>query len=166
MSNDPATMNPYDLVPYISVPIPPSHPDRISVVARLFGMTPPNPQEARVLELGCASGGNLLPMAETLPGSTFVGIDLSQRQILAGQEMLRAAGLKNVTLEQKSVLDFMRTRDPSTTSSPTVCTPGSQTMCSKKSWSYAAACCRPTASPTLATTPFPVGTCKACCAIC
>jgi methyltransferase-like protein/SAM-dependent methyltransferase len=112
MSNDPVTMNPYDLVPYISVPIPPSHPDRISVVARLFGMTPPNPQEARVLELGCASGGNLLPMAETLPGSTFVGIDLSQRQILAGQEMLRAAGLKNVTLEQKSVLDFRADAGP------------------------------------------------------
>src|SRR5262249_55785360 len=103
--NDPATMNPYDLVPYISVPIPPSHPDRISVVARLFGITPPNPREARVLELGCASGGNLLPMAETLPGSTFLGIDLSQRQIQSGKQLLRAAKLTNATLEQKSVMD-------------------------------------------------------------
>jgi methyltransferase-like protein/SAM-dependent methyltransferase len=100
------TANSYDVVPYISVPIPPSHPDRIAVVARLFGMTPADPQTARVLELGCASGGNLLPMAETMPGGTFVGIDLSQRQIQAGQQLIAAAGLKNATLEQKSILEL------------------------------------------------------------
>ena len=106
MSIAAAVANSYDVVPYISVPTPPSHPDRIAVVARLFGMPPPDPQTARVLELGCASGGNLLPLAETLPGGTFVGVDLSRRQIQTGQQLIAAAGLKNATLEQQSILDF------------------------------------------------------------
>ncbi|HEY2880987.1 MAG TPA: SAM-dependent methyltransferase, partial [Pirellulales bacterium] len=67
MSNAISAVNTYDAVPYISVPVPVSHPDRMAVVAQLFGMMPPPTAEARVLELGCASGGNLLPMAESLP---------------------------------------------------------------------------------------------------
>ena len=47
-------------------------------------------------------------MAETLPEAKFVGIDLSQRQILAGQHLIDTAGLKNVALEQKSVLELDR----------------------------------------------------------
>jgi cyclopropane fatty-acyl-phospholipid synthase-like methyltransferase len=58
-----------------------------------------------VLELGCATGGNLLPMAETLPGSTFVGLDLSPRQIAMGQETIAALGLTNVELQARSILD-------------------------------------------------------------
>ena len=108
MSTSAAATNAYDIVPYISVPIPQSHPDRMAVIGRLFGMSPPEPRKARVLELGCASGGNLLPMAETQPDAKFVGIDLSQRQILAGQHLINTAGLKNVALEQKSVLDLSR----------------------------------------------------------
>ena len=51
---------------------------------------------ARVLELGCGAGGNLLPMAATLPGGQFVGIDLSERQVYMAQTAAQAANLGNV----------------------------------------------------------------------
>src|SRR5690349_17016000 len=71
----------YDAVPYSVGAFPQTHPDRLATIATLFGMRPALPQGCRVLELGCASGGNLIPMAWAMPESTFVGVDLSARQI-------------------------------------------------------------------------------------
>lgn len=105
MSSVAGTATSYDEVPYISVAIPPSHPDRMATVARLFGLPAPDTQSARVLELGCASGGNLLPMAETLPGGTFVGVDFSNRQVQTGRQTISAAGLTNVNLEHQDILN-------------------------------------------------------------
>src|SRR5262249_54229313 len=59
----------------------------------------------RVLEIGCASGGNIIPMAEQLPGSRFVGIDLSPVQVAAGQRTIERTRLTNVELRNTSVLD-------------------------------------------------------------
>ncbi|MCI0460381.1 MAG: class I SAM-dependent methyltransferase [Gemmataceae bacterium] len=98
-------MTSYDEVPYPSFSYPQTHPDRLATLATLFGMTPPPVEHCRVLELGCAAGGNLLPMAEALPRSEFVGIDLSARQIAEGQTAVAALGLKNVTLGQANLLD-------------------------------------------------------------
>src|SRR5205814_7202869 len=83
MSESPATS--YDEVPYESHAYFEAHPDRLAVVATLFGMAPPPVATARVLELGCASGGNLIPMALALPEARFVGVDLSARQVADGQ---------------------------------------------------------------------------------
>jgi methyltransferase-like protein/cyclopropane fatty-acyl-phospholipid synthase-like methyltransferase len=58
-----------------------------------------------VLELGCADGINLVSMAQTLPGSEFIGIDLSGRQVAEGQAMVRRLGLENVALRQLDILD-------------------------------------------------------------
>lgn len=88
----------YDLVPYTSYPYARTHPDRLATVGRLFGMQPAPVEACRVLELGCASGGNLVPMAEQLPGSEFVGVDLGARQIEQGRADVRALGLRNVEL--------------------------------------------------------------------
>jgi len=96
----------YDETPYPSASFPQSHPNRLAAMARLFGLTPGSPATARVLELGCADGANLLPMAEQYPGATFLGIDASQVQIAAGQKALDAAGLKNVELRFQNILDF------------------------------------------------------------
>jgi SAM-dependent methyltransferase/methyltransferase-like protein len=59
-----------------------------------------------VLEIGCASGVNLMAMAQYLPESRFVGIDLSPVQIAAGRELAAAAGLTNVTLHARAVEDL------------------------------------------------------------
>jgi methyltransferase-like protein/2-polyprenyl-3-methyl-5-hydroxy-6-metoxy-1,4-benzoquinol methylase len=95
----------YDEVPYESNPYPQSHPDRLATVATMAGFTPPPVEQCRILELGCASGGNILPMAVTLPSSTFLGIDLSLRQITQGQKTITELGLRNVELRHLSILD-------------------------------------------------------------
>jgi tRNA G46 methylase TrmB len=82
----------YDEVPYESYPFPQTHPDRLVTVATLLGMRPAPVGRCRVLELGCAAGGNLIPMALTLPESSFVGIDLSGRQIADGRKIIEALG--------------------------------------------------------------------------
>lgn len=88
----------YDEVPYESHPYPQSHPDRLATIATLFGMKPAPVTKCRVLELGCAAGGNLIPMAASLPNSEFVGIDSSTRQIGDGQELVDALKLGNIKL--------------------------------------------------------------------
>src|SRR5688572_22135916 len=66
----------YDEVPYINRSFPQTHPDRLATLATLFGVATADIDRARVLELGSASGDNLIPMALALPGSQFLGIDL------------------------------------------------------------------------------------------
>lgn len=100
--------NSYDLVPYDSRAFVDSHPDRLATTATLAGRRPPVVTQARVLELGCASGGNIIPMALSLPGSHFVGIDLSLRQIEQGRQRVEALGLKNVELKHLNILDVTR----------------------------------------------------------
>ena len=96
----------YDDVPYESLPFEHSHPSWLATVAALFGLSSPPPGGARILELGCASGGNLIPLAEALPGSSCLGVDLSARQIADGQALIAATGLSNIELRQASILDI------------------------------------------------------------
>ena len=58
---------------------------------------------ARVLELGCASGGNIIPLAARFPNARFLGIDLAQRHIADGRQRIAALGLANVELRQGDV---------------------------------------------------------------
>lgn len=96
----------YDLIPYPNYSFPKTHPDRLAVVAALLGLQPPPIEHCRVLELGCAAGSNLIPMAEELPHSTFVGIDLSLTQIDEGKKAIAELGLTNIELRHQSILDF------------------------------------------------------------
>ena len=102
----PRSPTPYDRVPYPSVAIPETHPDRLATVARIFGLRTPDISRCRVLELGCASGGNLIPMAFNLRGSEFVGIDLSRHQVEDGLATVRALDLANIRIEHASILDI------------------------------------------------------------
>jgi methyltransferase-like protein/SAM-dependent methyltransferase len=95
----------YDELPYPSHAFPQTHPDRLATLATLFGLRPAPADGCRVLELGCAAGGNLIPLALALPGSTFVGIDLSGRQVAEAVETIDALGLKNIQCRQASILD-------------------------------------------------------------
>ncbi len=99
------SQNIYDEVPYPSVSHSLSHPDRLATLATLLGMEPTPIEHCRVLELGCAGGGNIIPMAQALPESEFVGIELSARQVAEGKAMIAALDLPNITLEQINILD-------------------------------------------------------------
>lgn len=92
------TLEAYQALPFQSQPMPTAHVDVLATAAHLAGLTPPPIDHCRVLELGCAEAGNLLPMAESLPGSQFTGVDLSPRQIAAGQKIVDAIGLTNLSL--------------------------------------------------------------------
>lgn len=98
----------YDETPYESYPFPQSHPDRLATMATLFGMTPQPIDNCRVLELGCASGGNLIPMAFTLPGSKFVGIDFSEKQVAEGRKAIEGIGLKNIEIKHESIMNVSK----------------------------------------------------------
>jgi methyltransferase-like protein/SAM-dependent methyltransferase len=96
----------YDAVPYPDNPFPQSHPDRLATVATLFGMRPPDVEHCRVLELGSGRGGNLIPMAEQLPGGSFVGVELSQVQAEEAQRTIERLGLPNIAVWRKNILDI------------------------------------------------------------
>ena len=80
----PPSTTSYDEVPYADRVHPATHPDLLAVVGTLFGMSPAPPDRCRVLELGCAGGANLIALAQSLPGSRFVGVDLSPRRSKPG----------------------------------------------------------------------------------
>ena len=69
-------------------------------------MIPPVLDGCRVLELGCASAGNLLPMAFYLPDSHFLCVDISPKQIAQGREIVEALGLKNIDLQAVDLLQI------------------------------------------------------------
>jgi methyltransferase-like protein len=97
--------NAFDEMRYSNSPFVETHPDRMAVLARLHGMDAPPVETARVLDLGANEGGNLIPMAFTLPGAQLTGIDLAAVPVDRGNQVIRDLGLKNVRLLQMNLLD-------------------------------------------------------------
>ncbi|SPE38465.1 Methyltransferase type 12 [Candidatus Sulfopaludibacter sp. SbA3] len=95
----------YDQVLYPGLPFSRSHPDQLAVMATLFGMNPAPPQRCRVLEIACADGGNLIPMACEFPESSFVGFDLAHAVVENGQRQIAELGLRNICLDQMDLMD-------------------------------------------------------------
>lgn len=96
----------YDEFPYASYPYANSHPRNLAALAQLFAMAPADVNRCRVLEIGSAAGGNLIPMAVDFPESEFLGIDASSRQIDDGKRVIRDLSLANITLRRQDILDF------------------------------------------------------------
>lgn len=83
---------------------PLSHPvtdiARLAVAARLAGLQRlPMPEGCRVLEFGCASGHNLLPMAARYPKSEFTGLDYSDTAIRNARKASWETGLEKAFFE-------------------------------------------------------------------
>lgn len=85
----------YDTIPYRHGAVPHCHPARLGAIARLIGVPAAMPEHCRVLELGCAEGMNLLPLAERFPRAEFVGVDFSAAQIALGESARVACHLEN-----------------------------------------------------------------------
>lgn len=90
-------MSEYDEIPYGGVAAPLSHPARLALAARFQGVAAADPRACRVLELGCAEGANLLPMAFHLEGSELVGVDASAAHIARAEEARDRLGLDNLS---------------------------------------------------------------------
>ncbi len=93
----------YDTLAYAARANPQSHPDRLATVARLLGIAAPPVESARVLEVGCSDGANLLPMAAGLPQATFTGCDISPRAIASARAGAAALGLANVSFVERDL---------------------------------------------------------------
>jgi methyltransferase-like protein len=103
-------MNPYDEVQYPGFPYSQIQPDRLAVLAHLFGMNPASLHCCRVLELGCGSGDSLISFAVSLPESSFLGVDLSEVAIEKGNRVISTLGLRNIRLEQRDLMEFRGTQ--------------------------------------------------------
>lgn len=96
--------------PYESYAFKETHPTHLFTLGQLFGLQPKPVENAKVLELGCARGGNLIPMAFHWPTTEFLGIDLLETQVQAGMKQINDLGLHNINIRHQSILDFKDTK--------------------------------------------------------
>ncbi len=109
--NNPDTVNQqiaesYDRTQYTSNAFFYSSPAHLRATAHLYGVETVPVEKARVLELGCAAGGNLLPFVLTYPEAHATGIDLSPVQVQEGQKVVQDLGIKNLDLRAMSLTDI------------------------------------------------------------
>jgi len=99
------TFDPYDGLSYTSYPYYHSHPDHLFTIAKMFDVSAVNPakQNISVLEIGCASGNNLIPIALRYPEARLVGIDFSISQIIQAQKQAVELNIKNISFENISI---------------------------------------------------------------
>src|SRR5437016_6101232 len=96
----------YNRYPYLSFPFFQSHPTHLYTMGKLFRLDPTPVEKSRILELGCASGGNIIPIAHQWPETECIAIDLSAKEIEEGQQQITDLKLKNISLRHQSILDF------------------------------------------------------------
>lgn len=95
----------YDTVVYPTAIFPQTHPDRLAAIAHLHGLGAAASATACVLEVACGDGMNLLAMAAAAPAGKFTGFDLAPTVIKRGRARASAAGLGNVRLEVRDLLE-------------------------------------------------------------
>ena len=96
----------YDELTYKSAAFAQSSPYKLEACATLLGINPPPCKNAKVLEIGCSFGGNLIPFAVNNENARVVGIDLSGEQIRRGQEIVKEIGLQNLELIHGDICEF------------------------------------------------------------
>ena len=96
----------YDELTYKSAAFAQSSPYKLEACATLLGINPPPCKNAKVLEIGCSFGGNLIPFAVNNKNARVVGIDLSGEQIRRGQEIVKEIGLSNLELIHGDICEF------------------------------------------------------------
>ena len=96
----------YDELTYKSASFSQSSPYKLEACATLLGITPPHCKNAKVLEIGCSFGGNLIPFAINNKGARVVGVDLSGEQIRRGKEIVKEIGLDNLELIHGDICEF------------------------------------------------------------
>lgn len=102
-----ALTNPYDELAYRSFPIEWTAPERLAVASVLHGGPRPRLSGCRTLELGCANGANLLPLANFRRDCEFVGVDGARTQIEIARQRQAELDLPNVAFIQA---DFKEAR--------------------------------------------------------
>ena len=100
----------YEAVNYPDYTFPQTNPVRLASLAAFHDVEAPDPTRARVLELGCGTGANLISFAYAMPDAGYVGIDLSVAQIARGNGIVDQLGLSNVELVTGDLMEFTSER--------------------------------------------------------
>lgn len=101
----------YESRAYPAMSHPLSDPAVTSVAAWLGGLEVPTASQAQILEIGCSTGHNLIPLAMRWPDARFVGVDLSGRSIEMARELAVIAGVRNVEFHAADLRDFQPVGD-------------------------------------------------------
>jgi SAM-dependent methyltransferase len=96
----------FDDLPSMASALSQTAPGHLRAIAHLFGLDAPALTHARVLEIGCASGSNLLPFAQAYPDAEVVGVDLCNAEVDAGNQTIKAMGLGNIRLLPIDIADI------------------------------------------------------------
>ena len=102
-ANNDFTAQSYSEVWYYGGIFPNTHPDHLYTLGTLYQINPTPPDKCRVLEIGCAIGTNLLPLAMVYKDCEFIGIDLSSAQIEEANALKNEAKLTNIQFIQTDV---------------------------------------------------------------
>ena len=106
-------MNPYDLFPFPSAPLPRTHPHALGGLAMLHGFAAP--AGVRVLDIGCGAGRNLAWIAAT-SDCECPGVDLASTAIADAREFAHGLlALERVEFRVQLTLDVGTTRKRSHT---------------------------------------------------
>jgi methyltransferase-like protein/trans-aconitate methyltransferase len=101
----------YDALPYVPEPFPATHPALLGAIARLLAIDTAPLAGARILGLGCAVGGNLIPLAARHPDATLVGVELSGAQVAAACARIADLKLANIDIRCQSIDDMVDAAD-------------------------------------------------------
>src|SRR3989442_7674041 len=61
------------------------------------------PEGSSVLEAGCGTGAQTIPLARNSPGARIISVDISAASIAEAQAKAAAAGLTNVQFQQADI---------------------------------------------------------------
>lgn len=100
----------YESRDYPAMSHPLTDPAVTSVSAMLGGLDVPDPAAADMLEIGCGSGHNLIPLAMRWPNARFTGIDMSERAIRLARELASKAGVGNIEFHAADLRSFRHHR--------------------------------------------------------
>ncbi len=81
-----------------------TQPAHLAIMAKMHGLQPVDPARARVLQIGCGAGVNLLPLAERYPSSVLLGIDPSEEHIATAQQAVAGLRMANIAFRRQDIL--------------------------------------------------------------
>lgn len=83
-----------------------THPAHTGALAKLHGHPgPADPASARILDIGCGQGANLIRIARDLPAAECTGLDLAEVHIQQAKRNALAAGLSNIQFTRADILE-------------------------------------------------------------
>jgi len=98
----------YENQTYESYSFPNSKPSHIATVASLMGLEVPCFKSGKILEIGCASGGNIIPLAYRYPDAKFTAFDIVESQINIAKSKVEKLGLTNIEFLHLDLLEITK----------------------------------------------------------